>query len=227
LHRTALLNVLVRQCGRPLEYDREQELGMLEKQDTQLRAQAVRLERTTRNLEEQKRQLQKHYKETEDVGKKLDSYKGKLAAVRLLLTVALAGVLTLVIGVSRAQTKGTTLESALDAQERRKKCSIMPLSLCLERLASFLPPRPHVFAGEDGIRRQLCRLPHCACAEALETAMQDAVEVKNAENAAEILMQRLAKAQGTTISAKDQLKREKARLEKVKEELAKTRQQEV
>jgi hypothetical protein len=60
-----------------------------------------------------------------------------------------------------------------------------------------------------------------------ETAIQDAVEVKNAENAAEILMQRLAKAQGTTISAKDQLKREKARLDKVKEELAKTRQQEV
>lgn len=57
---------------------------MLEKQDTQLRAQAVRLERTTRNLEEQKRQLQKHYKETEDVGKKLESYKGKLAAVRFL-----------------------------------------------------------------------------------------------------------------------------------------------
>ena len=51
--------------------------------------------------------------------------------------------------------------------------------------------------------------------------------MKNAENAAEILMQRLAKAQGTTISAKDQLKREKARLDKVKEELAKTRQQEV
>ena len=76
--------MLVRQCGRPLEYDREQELGMLEKQDTQLRAQAVRLERTTRNLEEQKRQLQKHYKETEDVGKKLESYKGKLAAVRFL-----------------------------------------------------------------------------------------------------------------------------------------------
>lgn len=67
---------------RPLEYDREQELGMLEKQDSQLRAQAVRLERTTKNLEEQKRQLQKHYKETEDVGKKLNMYKGKLAAVR-------------------------------------------------------------------------------------------------------------------------------------------------
>mmetsp|Transcript_22648 Transcript_22648/g.56671 ORF Transcript_22648/g.56671 Transcript_22648/m.56671 type:complete len:220 (+) Transcript_22648:130-789(+) len=132
--------VLVLYCAnlqfmRPLEYDREKELGMLEKQDTQLKAQAVRLEATTRNLEEQKRQLQQHYKETEDVGRKLDEYKGKLSA--------------------------------------------------------------------------------------------DAVEVKNAESAAEILMQRLAKAQGTTMSAKTELKREKARLDKVRAELAKTKEQEV
>lgn len=40
-------------------------------------------------------------------------------------------------------------------------------------------------------------------------------------------MQRLAKAQGTTISAKDELKREKAKLATVKAELAKTKTQEV
>mmetsp|Transcript_24791 Transcript_24791/g.60847 ORF Transcript_24791/g.60847 Transcript_24791/m.60847 type:complete len:213 (+) Transcript_24791:136-774(+) len=118
---------------RPLEYDREKELGILEQEDRRLTAQTLRLEATTKNLELQKKQLQKHYKETEDVGKKLEMYKAKL--------------------------------------------------------------------GED------------------------AVEVTNAENAAEILMQRLAKAQGTTIAAKGQLKREKEKLEQAKLELAKVEEE--
>lgn len=130
--------VLILYCAnsafmRPLEYDREKELGVLEQEDRALKAQTSRLEATTRNLEAQKKQLQKHYKETEDVGKKLEVYKAKL--------------------------------------------------------------------GED------------------------AVEVKNAEGAAEILMQRLAKAQGTTIAAKSSLKREKERLEQAKTELAKVEQE--
>jgi hypothetical protein len=134
LNAVLLLYCANLQFMRPLEYDREAELGQLEKQDAQLRAQTLRLERTTENLEKQKNQLQKHYQETEDVGKKLSVYKAKLAA--------------------------------------------------------------------------------------------DAVEVSNAESAAEVLMQRLAKAQGTTIAAKQQLEKEKKSLEAVKAELKKVRQQE-
>eukprot|EP00960_Hanusia_phi_P000005 142-Hanusia_phi.AAC.1 len=55
---------------------------------------------------------------------------------------------------------------------------------------------------------------------------KDAEEVKNAEEAAEILMQRLAKAQGDTIAAQTKLQAEKQKLETAKKELGKVEEQE-
>ena len=55
---------------------------------------------------------------------------------------------------------------------------------------------------------------------------KDAEEVKNAEEAAEILMQRLAKAQGDTVAAQSKLKAEKQKLESAKKELGKVEEQE-
>ena len=109
---------------KPLSYDRSQQLAYLQMKDRELMAQKASLERTTEGLMEQKEQLIQHYKETESVGKKLESYKAKLRV--------------------------------------------------------------------------------------------DAQEVKDAEAAAEVLMQRLAAAQGKTISAQQQLSDEKAKLEKAK-----------
>lgn len=52
-----------------------------------------------------------------------------------------------------------------------------------------------------------------------EKLRADAEEVKDAEAAAELLMQRLATAQGNTLATKDQLAAEKEKLEKAKKEL--------
>lgn len=115
------------QFMKPLAYDRGQELAYLQMKDRQLTAQKASLERTTEGLMQQKEQLLQHYKETESVGKKLESYKEKLRV--------------------------------------------------------------------------------------------DAQEVKDAEAAAEVLMQRLATAQGKTISTQQRLADEKKKLEKAKKEL--------
>jgi len=112
---------------KPLAYDRGQELAYLQMKDRELTAQKESLERTTQGLMQQKEQLLQHYKETESVGKKLETYKEKLRV--------------------------------------------------------------------------------------------DAQEVKDAEAAAEVLMQRLATAQGKTISTQQRLLEEKKKLEKAKKEL--------
>ena len=56
-----------------------------------------------------------------------------------------------------------------------------------------------------------------------EKLRADAQEVKDAEAAAEVLMQRLATAQGKTISAQQQLSDEKAKLATAKKEIDKVR----
>ena len=66
------------QFMKPLAYDRGQELAYLQMKDRQLTQQKLSLERTTEGLMQQKEQLLQHYKETETVGKKLESYKEKL-----------------------------------------------------------------------------------------------------------------------------------------------------
>ena len=66
------------QFMKPLAYDRGQELAYLQMKDRELTAQKLSLERTTQGLMEQKAQLLQHYKETETVGKKLETYKEKL-----------------------------------------------------------------------------------------------------------------------------------------------------
>ena len=66
------------QFMKPLAYDRGQELAYLQMKDRELTAQKISLERTTQGLMEQKAQLLQHYKETETVGKKLETYKEKL-----------------------------------------------------------------------------------------------------------------------------------------------------
>jgi TolA-binding protein len=64
------------------------------------------------------------------------------------------------------------------------------------------------------------------CARAVVPVSSTAQEVKDAEAAAEVLMQRLATAQGKTISTQQRLADEKARLEKAKQELADVEAQE-
>lgn len=66
------------QFMKPLAYDRGQELAYLQMKDRELSAQKESLERTTQGLMQQKEQLLQHYKETESVGKKLETYKEKL-----------------------------------------------------------------------------------------------------------------------------------------------------
>jgi hypothetical protein len=66
------------QFMKPLAYDRGQELAYLQMKDRELSAQKASLERTTQGLMQQKEQLLQHYKETESVGKKLETYKEKL-----------------------------------------------------------------------------------------------------------------------------------------------------
>ena len=61
-----------------MQYDRGQELAYLQMKDRELSAQKTSLERTTQGLMQQKEQLLQHYKETESVGKKLETYKEKL-----------------------------------------------------------------------------------------------------------------------------------------------------
>jgi len=61
-----------------MQYDRGQELAYLQMKDRELSAQKNSLERTTQGLMQQKEQLLQHYKETESVGKKLETYKEKL-----------------------------------------------------------------------------------------------------------------------------------------------------
>ena len=63
---------------KPLAYDRGQELAYLQMKDRELTAQKESLERTTQGLMQQKEQLLQHYKETESVGRKLETYKEKL-----------------------------------------------------------------------------------------------------------------------------------------------------
>ena len=50
----------------------------LQMKDRELTAQKESLERTTQGLMQQKEQLLAHYKETESVGQKLETYKEKL-----------------------------------------------------------------------------------------------------------------------------------------------------
>ena len=66
------------QFMKPLAYDRGQELAYLQMKDRELTAQKESLERTTQGLMQQKEQLLAHYKETESVGQKLETYKEKL-----------------------------------------------------------------------------------------------------------------------------------------------------
>jgi hypothetical protein len=168
---------------KPLAYDRGQELAYLQMKDRELTAQKESLERTTQGLMQQKEQLLQHYKETESVGKKLETYKEKL---RVDAQVGTAAPLPC-----------DTAPAAPRARERfRPAC---------------LPACPPAYLLASRVSARLC-LGSCACVRWPQ-------EVKDAEAAAEVLMQRLATAQGKTISTQQRLLEEKKKLEKAKKEL--------
>ncbi len=103
----------------PLAYDRLSELTHLEREDTRLKAQRASLEATQRGLIQQKEQLLQHYKETENVGKKLSAYKEKLAADAIEVKNAEATAENLMTRLADAQ--GNTIATKQRLKEEKDK----------------------------------------------------------------------------------------------------------
>mmetsp|Transcript_79662 Transcript_79662/g.213380 ORF Transcript_79662/g.213380 Transcript_79662/m.213380 type:complete len:219 (+) Transcript_79662:44-700(+) len=122
---SVILNgMLILYCARllsfsPIARDRIQQLTSLEREDAKLRAQKASLEITQKSLIEQKEQLLKHYRETEQVGKKLAAYKEKLAADAVEVKNAESNAEQLMSRLANAQ--GNTIATKLRLKEEKKK----------------------------------------------------------------------------------------------------------
>ena len=103
----------------PLAYDRMREITHLEREDARLKSQRTALEATQRGLIQQKEQLLQHYKETENVGKKLTAYKEKLAADAIEVKDAESTAENLMARLASAQ--GNTIATKQRLKEEKAK----------------------------------------------------------------------------------------------------------
>ena len=147
----ALNGMLILYCANllflsPLAYDRVQQLAYLEREDAKLKSQRSALEATTRSLVAQKNELLKHYKETEDVGKKLEQYKEKLAVDAVEVKNAESTAEDLIHRLAKAQ--GASMATKQRLKDEKEK-----LAKAKEELDKVLAEEAKLKATEKRMKR--------------------------------------------------------------------------